>query len=344
MTNEIQVIPENDIQVAFKKFDATEIFGRLSAEAKSVVFDLSDPKQHAALRSHVAKIRKSKAAFESFGSDLKKQYAEIPKKIDETRKYFKESCDDLIEELLAPLVQIEMAEKKRKDDIQAKINLISLDMDHVENNKTSSLELKELLTKIKAIKITSDEFNEFETQAKIVRMDAIESLESMIPEAESLEAKEAEELKIINAEIEADRIKQEEIEKQRQIERDEQIKRQATIDAENAVKAKQDELLRQKEEAERKAQEAQKKADLAIEREKQRVAEEQRQLAEAESKRQANKAHQKRTCEKALDDLKSIVMADTTGLTLGEMMKDSDLKKIINAIHKGEVSNISINY
>ena len=81
MTNEIQVIPENEIQVAFKKFDATEIFGRLSAEAKSVVFDLSDPKQHTALRSHVAKIRKSKAAFESFGSDLKKQYAEIPKKL-----------------------------------------------------------------------------------------------------------------------------------------------------------------------------------------------------------------------------------------------------------------------
>lgn len=341
MTNEIQVIPENEIAVAFQTFTAKELFERVEKEARSVVFDLSNSKEQTALRSHVYKLRQSKTAFDNHGKALKDKYAEIPKKIDAERKLFKESIDNLIEELIAPLVAIEVAESQRKKDIESRITAIKIIPSLAA--ELDSKAIQDETQKLKLIQIDSS-FQEYETQAKLAKYEAIDAMDILFIEATKAEEAEAEALRITNAEIEADRIKQEELEKQRQIERDEQIKRQATIDAENAVKAKQNELVRQKEEAERKAQEAQKQAELAIEREKQRVAEEQRQLAEAEAKRQANKAHQKRTCEKALDDLKSIVMADTTGLTLGEMMKDSDLKKIINAIHKGEVSNISINY
>ena len=89
MTNEIQVIEENEIAVAFQKFTAKELFARLEEQAMSVVFDLTNPKERIALKSHVYKIRQSKTAFDSHGSELKKQYTEVTSKIDAERKVFK---------------------------------------------------------------------------------------------------------------------------------------------------------------------------------------------------------------------------------------------------------------
>lgn len=348
MSNEITIIPENEIQVAFKKFDATEIFERLKTEAKSVVFDLSDPKQQTALRSHVAKVRKSKAAFENFGKDLKRQYAEIPKKIDETRRYFEDSCNELIEELLSPLVAIEMAEKERVNAIQSRINEIKLTADDLFSRQSSSAELKVFLAMLQDYKIDAQGFNEFETEAKLLRFETIERLELLIPKTELFEADEIKRAEEVKAKAEAE-----------ELERIERIKREAALEAERNAKAAldkaeaekremQERFEKSKKESEEKARlakiEAEENAKKAVEAEKARQAKIEAEELEAERKRQENKAHRKRVGQAALEGFKNIVMSETTGLKLGEMMKDSDIQKIILAIHNGEVPNITINY
>ena len=67
MTNEIQVIEQNEIAVAFQTFTAKELFERVKEQATSIVFDLSNPKERIALKSHVYKIRQSKTAFDNHG-------------------------------------------------------------------------------------------------------------------------------------------------------------------------------------------------------------------------------------------------------------------------------------
>lgn len=374
MTNEIQVIEENEIAVAFQKFTAKELFARLEEQAMSVVFDLTNPKERIALKSHVYKIRQSKTAFDSHGSELKKQYTEVTSKIDAERKVFKTECDILIEKLLAPLVEIELAEKKRTEDIKARIQAIKdfLDPTYLDN----STQIKANIANLKAIEIDGS-FQELESQAKLAKYETLEELEKVLAYRINLEHEEAEAVRIANEKIEADRIKKAEEEKQRQIERDERIARDAAEkaqreaeekarleadrferekreQAEKAAREKQEaeqreaKLKLQKEKAElREAQLKQKAIDDAKQAEidKQNAIEAERLRIEGEQKAQAEAAEKAEIARQENKKLRDKVLLESVESLMNETGIDEDqAKKVIKAIFEKKVLNISIKF
>ena len=374
MTNEIQVIEENEIAVAFQKFTAKELFARLEEQAMSVVFDLTNPKERIALKSHVYKIRQSKTAFDSHGSELKKQYTEVTSKIDAERKVFKTECDILIEKLLAPLVEIELAEKKRTEDIKARIQAIKdfLDPTYLDN----STQIKANIANLKAIEIDGS-FQELESQAKLAKYETLEELEKVLAYRINLEHEEAEAIRIANEKIEADRIKKAEEEKQRQIERDERIARDAAEkaqreaeekarleadrferekreQAEKAAREKQEaeqreaQLKLQKEQAElREAQLKQKAIDDAKQAEidKQKAIEAERIRIESEQKAQAEAAEKAEIARQENKKLRDKVLLESVESLINETGIDEvQAKKVIKAIFEKKVLNISIKF
>ena len=374
MTNEIQVIEENEIAVAFQKFTAKELFARLEEQAMSVVFDLTNPKERIALKSHVYKIRQSKTAFDSHGSELKKQYTDVTSKIDAERKVFKTECDILIEKLLAPLVEIELAEKKRTEDIKARIQAIKdfLDPTYLDN----STQIKANIANLKAIEIDGS-FQELKSQAKLAKYETLEELEKVLAYRINLEHEEAEAIRIANEKIEADRIKKAEEEKQRQIERDERIARDAAEkaqreaeekarleadrferekreQAEKAAREKQEaeqreaQLKLQKEQAElREAQLKQKAIDDAKQAEidKQKAIEAERIRIESEQKAQAEAAEKAEIARQENKKLRDKVLLESVESLMNETGIDEDqAKKVIKAIFEKKVLNISINF
>lgn len=346
MTNEIQVIPENEIAVAFQTFTAQELFERVKEQAMSVVFDVNDPKDQKALKSHVYKIRQSKTAFDLYGKELKEQYTQITSKIDAERKVFKNSCDELIEELLQPLVEIETKEQDRKKNheknIQDIINLGIFD----DFQPYNSSHISRRVTALKQITVDSN-FQEYESQAKLAKYETLESLEKMFLAQLEVEVKESEAKRIAEEQAEALRIQEEEAAKQRQVERDERLKREAVEKAEAEAKQRELRLEAEKEALKQKAIDDAAKAEeakqQAIKDERERAEREHakaeseklaRQEAErmAEEKRQANKAHQKRICAEILQSL----------IDLGQ--SEESAKMLINYIHSGKVAHVSINY
>jgi len=374
MTNEIQVIEENEIAVAFQTFTAKELFERVKEQATSIVFDLSNPKERIALKSHVYKIRQSKTAFDNHGSDLKKQYTEVTSKIDAERKVFKTECDKLIEELLAPLVEIELAEKKRTEDIKARIQAIKdfLDPTFLDNSN----QIKANIANLKAIEI-DESFQELQSQAKLAKYETLEELEKTLVYRINLEKEEAEAIRIANEEIEAERIKKEAEEKQRQIERDERIARDAAEkaqreaeekarleverferekreQAEKVAREKQEaeqresQLKLQKEQAElREAQLKQKAIDDAKQAEidKQNAIEAERLRIESEQKAQAEAAEKAEIARQENKKLRDKVLLESVESLINETGIDEDqAKKVIKAIFEKKVLNISIKF
>lgn len=374
MTNEIQVIEENEIAVAFQKFTAKELFARLEEQAMSVVFDLTNPKERIALKSHVYKIRQSKTAFDSHGSELKKQYTDVTSKIDAERKVFKTECDILIEKLLAPLVEIELAEKKRTEDIKARIQAIKdfLDPTYLDNSN----QIKANIANLKAIEIDGS-FQELQSQAKLAKYETLEELEKTLVYRINLEKEEAEAIRIANEKIEADRIQKEKEEKQRQIERDERIARDAAEKAqreaeekaqleverferekreqsEKAAREKQEaeqreaQLKLQKEQAElREAQLKQKAIDDAKQAEidKQNAIEAERIRIESEQKAQAEAAEKAEIARQENKKLRDKVLLESVESLINETGIDEDqAKKVIKAIFEKKVLNISIKF
>ena len=374
MTNEIQVIEENEIAVAFQTFTAKELFERVKEQATSIVFDLTDPKERIALKSHVYKIRQSKTAFDSHGSELKKQYTEVTSKIDAERKVFKTECDKLIEELLAPLVEIELAEKKRTEDIKARIQAIKdfLDPTYLDNSN----QIKANIANLKAIEI-DESFQELESQAKLAKYETLEELEKTLVYRINLEKEEAEAIRIANEEIEAERIKKEAEEKQRQIERDERIAREAAEKAQRAAEEKarleverferekreqaekvarekqeadqrEAQLKLQKEQAElREAQLKQKAIDDAKQAEidKQNAIEAERLRIESEQKAQAEAAEKAEIARQENKKLRDKVLLESVESLINETGIDEvQAKKVIKAIFEKKVLNISIKF
>lgn len=380
MTHEIQVIEENEIAVAFQKFTAKELFDRLEEQAMAVVFDLNNPKERTALKSHVYKIRQSKTAFDSHGSELKKQYTEVTSKIDAERKVFKTECDALIEKLLAPLVEIELAEKKRTEDIQARIQEIKhfLNPTFLDN----SAQIKANIANLKAIEIDGS-FQELESQAKLAKYETLEELEKVLEYRTNLEHEEAEAIRVENERIEAERIKKEEDEKQRQIERDERVAREAyekaKFEAEEKARIEFERIEREKFEAEERnkqqqQQAKQREAQLNLEKEQAELREaqlKQKSIDDANQaeidKQNAIKAERQRVeNENAKAEAKRLAQVEMDRIAeekrqenkahqkriCSEILKslidlgqsEESAKILINHIHSGNVAHVSIKY
>lgn len=351
--SELQVIEQNAIVVAFQKENGIQdLFDRMAEQARSIVPDVTTKKGRDAIASQAYKVSKSKTAVDNHGKDLVAGIKAQAALIDKDRKAWRDQCDALRDEIRKPLDEWEQAEADRVAKHQAVIRAIHSLHDESTLNKESH-EIKGYIFDLENMEIGSS-FEEFEQEAKITKLETLEKLRTALAAREKYEAEQAE----------LERLRQAEIERQ-QKERDEAIARQAAenarIEAENKAKAEREQaekLVREsaerearlkaekeaaelreaqlKQQAIEQAKQAEIKEKQAIEAERKRIENEQaaqlKAQQEAEAARLANEGHRKKICNEALGGL----------VNLG--LDAEQAKAILNAINKGLVPNVTLNF
>lgn len=346
MTNEakdlILTIPEDNIPTVFSSGGIEPILKKIKEEITPLIFDVSTAQGRKDIASMAYKVARTKTYIDKVGKeyvdDIKKQAGVI----DKERKKAKDTLTALQDEIRKPLTEWEEAEKKRKDDILAKIEEIRiLGVTHETSEQAkNSLNV--------AIDFNFDEsFGEYEGYAKSTKDETIDFLTKEVERLVKYEAEQAE----------LERLRQEAAERE-QRERDEEIAREAAEKArrEAEEKAEQERLAAVKREQE--AREAAEKAEAdriaaleRAEREKKEAIEAERQRAQAEADRiERERIEKERLAKEEAERLaadkehrKKINNAALQGFAEVGFSED-DGKKIIEAIAKGEIPFITINY
>ena len=354
--SELQVIEQNAIVVAFQKENGIQdLFDRMAEQERSIVPDVTTKKGRDAIASQAYKVSKSKTAVDNHGKDLVAGIKAQAAVIDRDRKAWRDQCDALRDEIRKPLDDWEQAEKARVAKHEQLIDVIRMSAAICQNpeNPWASINIKDSISDLESLVIDSS-LEEYEEQAKLAKFESLEKLRTALAAREKHEAEQAE----------LERLRQAEIER-KQKERDEAIARQAAekarIEAENKAKAEREQaekLARQsaerearlkaekeaaelreaqlKQQAIEQAKQAEIKEKQAIEAERKRIKDEQaaqlKAQQEAEAARLANEGHRKKICNEALGGL----------VNLG--LDAEQAKAILNAINKGLVPNVTLNF
>lgn len=276
-------------------------------------------KQYAAM-AH--KIARSKTAIDNVGKELVAELKEVPRKIDASRKVWRDTLDEWKAEVRAPLDEWEREEARRQAEIDERVAAI----------KTAALDLDELnLDGLRARLVATQAMDpelcgDFAIEAFPAKQVAIEAIEKAIAD---------EEARI--AEAEAIALKEAEEAKKRQAEREKALEEQAAQRErerlEAAHKAEQEAAERKRREeaeaVERKHREELEKLERAAKAEQERIARE----AEEARKREANKNHRAKINRAALQAL-----VDNAGLD------EAAARKVVQAIAKGQVPRVKMEY
>lgn len=347
----IEAVQANPLAVFTAENGLDPYLNQIKAEVDAFVPDMATDKGRKEIASFAHKIARSRTALDNIGKDLKASIMEQPKLIDAERRRVREILEGWQAQVRAPLTEFEEAEKARIAEIQKRIDDITALPEQLKEHGATS----EIIAK-KIEEITTEQFDYQEIQsdadaAKFVAIQKLTALKAEVEKAE-IEAKEAEAKR-----LEAEKIAQ--AEREAQIKADAEARAQAAIEAakqkaeqerldadrkakEEAarIKAESEETIRRAEEAQRLADERAKKAEenakleaqRAVEAEKRRVAQEERDKADAEAQRKASEDNQRRVNREALDSMIECGFDEATA------------KKLIGAIAKGAIKNISINY
>lgn len=341
MTNVIkieEITKESALTILSSADETNRIIEQVRQAVSGEVPDLTTGKGRKRIASLAAKVAKSKTTLDGFGKELVKPIKEQAKAIDANRKLLRDELDALKTEVRQPLTDFENAERERMENHNAAIQYIN-DLCVLTNEygqRFDSDYLKASLEEAEQVICTEEHCQEFAPDYAKAKANAIGILKTAIIEVEKAEAeaKELEELRQLKAQKE-----REEYEAKLKAEAAERAEREA------AEAKKQAELAEQRRiEAERQAEidriKAQEQAKLDAERaaEQARVAEierqkrEEAQLKVEQEAREANKAH----CRKVNTDAKNALQA----LGLDNMVA----KSVIEAIAKGMIPNVTINY
>lgn len=347
----IEAVQKNPLAVFTAENGLDPYLAQIKEEVDAFVPDVSTKKGQDEIRSFAHKIARSKTALDNIGKELKASIMEQPKLIDAERRRVRELLEGWQEQIRKPLTELEEAEKARIAEIQKRIDEIAALPEQLKEHGASA----DIIAK-KIEEITNDDFDYAEVKsnadgAKFVALQALMKLKEDVEKAEE-EAKKAE-----LARIEAEKKAQAEREARIKAEAEEKAKREAQeaieraerekAEAEQRAKEAAERAKREKEEAEQRAKEAQERAireakeaaeraerekQAAIEAEKARIAQEAQRKADLEAQRKANENHRRKINRDALD---SLIAAGF----------DEDIsKKLIGAIAKGVIKNISIDY
>lgn len=340
--NELIVFSEQKI-TAYDPFRSQ--LAELKKNNEKAVFDYNDPKGNKDARSHIYKLRQTKSAVDKVRKDQKQASLDYGRRVDAQAKEIIGEIEEMIDVHQKPLDEIEQREKNRVSAHQAKVDELQLFVDSGYES-TGSVELKAVLDGL--IKLEPDEsFEEFTAPALAIWKQAKSKLETV------LEAR----LKYESEQAELERLRKEQAERE-QKEREERIAKEAAerakAEAEEQAKAEREAAAKREleakaaqeraeqariaaeEKAKRDAEEAEKRqaeAVRAAEERARREAEEAKRREEEEArKREADKKHRAAINNAALDALVSV--GATKALA----------KSIVEAIAKGQVPNVRINY
>lgn len=344
-----EFLPAAQPVAAFDEFRSQ--LAELKEGNSKAVFDYRDAKGNKEARSHVAKLRTTKAAIEKKRVSEKEEFLVKGRLVDADAKYLTAVVQSMIEVHETPLKEIENEEKLRVEAIKQRIE--SLSTYKVYGSASDKQIYIDELKSVKAF-VIDDSLGEFQLDAAKAKDAAIAYLEQYIVDREKYEAEQAE-LARLREEATAreqkdreERIARESAERARIAA--EQAAANAIRDAKLAIERAQREkaeaessALRQQQEsalaAQRAAEKAEQDKQFAIEQERRAVAAENQRLANikaaedaAEAKRVANKNNQKKINNEVLDDL----------IELG--CSPELAKSIIVAAAKGSVRNLFIRY
>ncbi len=286
MANELVVIEQ---ATALDLFTAPEKVNQMLEHIKSLAeeerkeldSDFSVAKNRKAFASLAYKVAQTKTYIDKEGKAVVDKLKELPKKVDASRKIFRDELDALSTDIRKPLTEWEAQEKAREE---AEALKKQIEVDHEE-----ALQMNELFDLRKA-----------------------EEERQRIAREEEMKRQAAEQ-----ARLEAERKAQQEIEAAARREREaKEAAERAEREKQEAIQRAEQAAKEAKEKAERDAKEAQERAErekqLAIEAERKKVQEaEQARLAEEErkrqekAKRQADKEHRRKYNQETLQALVS---------------------------------------
>lgn len=344
--NELQVLEQNVIVAAFAKRGGTdELFEHIAQEVRSHVPDVTTKKGRDAIGSLAMKVSKSKTLIEKCGKELVAEQKAQIKLIDDDRIAIVKKFDALRDEILAPRDAWEQAEKDRVEKHQANIRAIK----SLHDERTpyqESLEIKNRIIELESFEVDAS-FEEYEQEAKLAKLETLERLRAALVDREKFEAESAELERLRKAE-------QERLQREHEERIAHEAAEKARLEAERKAKEEADRVEREKQEAIAKAERekreaaerearlvaekeaAELRAQHAAEAERKRIEAEQAAKLEAERKaeeaRQANQAHRKKICNEALKGLLALGIDEAKG------------KEILQAINKGLVPHVSINF
>jgi hypothetical protein len=319
----------------------------LQAGNEKAVFDYRDPKGNKEARSHVYKLRQTKAAIEKVRKQEKEIYLLKGRQVDSEAKEISAVVEQMIEVHEAPLKEIEREEDERKLKHKEEIDWLYRIIDCSE---LPSEAISLLLSQAKDFD-AGPRFEEFEQEALKAKLNAITALDSAYLIRKKFEEDQAE----------LARLRQEAFDRE-QKEREDRIAREAAesarIAAEQAAaaeveRAKREKAeaeaaaLRQQQESERAAAKAKADADAAAkaaqeraEREKQQAIEQERQRVAAEAAQQSAEAARREKDTANKKRVNNEILADLATAGLDE----ATAKLVITAMAKGLVRNVKINY
>ncbi|KAB7730793.1 coiled-coil domain-containing protein [Proteus mirabilis] len=286
MANELVVIEQ---ATALDLFTAPEKVNQMLEHIKSLAeeerkeldSDFSVAKNRKAFASLAYKVAQTKTYIDKEGKAVVDKLKELPKKVDASRKIFRDELDALSTDIRKPLTEWEAQEKAREE---AEALKKQIEVDHEE-----ALQMNELFDLRKAEEERKRIAREEEMKQQAAEQARLEAERKAQQEIEAASKRERE------AKEAAERAERE---KQEAIQRAEQAAKEAKEKAERDAKEAQERAEREKQlaiEAERKkAQEA----------EQARLAEEERKRQE-EAKRQADKEHRRKYNQETLQALVS---------------------------------------
>lgn len=308
---------------AMKLFETStieKVVSYVTKKAKAHTPDIKTDKGRKAIASNSAEVSRSKTFLEKIGKAKSAEIKKDAKTLDASRKYMKESLDELRDEMRQPLTDWEEDEKAR----------------------VAAEELAEQIETARGEAIAEDDL--FNRHREVERKEA-----KIMAEQEKQAAEKAE-----RERIESERLAKEKEEKE-QAARDEQIRKKAMekekLEAEQRAKAESERVEREKQEeatkladAKRRIEEekaskaaaitlAQKEERERIEREQAAKEESERIEREAADKKAANKAHRAKIKEEAVKFIVGI-----------EGVTGKQAEAIFDAISFGDVPHITVGY
>lgn len=318
MTNQIAVYDEFRGQLA-----------ELRLYNEKVFFNYEDPKGNKEARSHVYKLRQTKAAIDKARKAEKEDVLLRGRLIDSEAKEIISEIEVMIDVHQKPLDEIEQREQTRIDVLKQRIATLAVPSILPEN----SSELKKVIKSIQSI-IIDNSFSEFVAEAGITKDDSIKTLNTYLESALKREAQEAELNKLrIEAESKAREEREEAIRKEAAEKATREAETKASVERERQYRQEL-ELKLATEKAQREKVEAEQKAAHAVEEERKRVAEEQAALAAEEAKREANKKHK----EKIHNEIIKALNHGGSGLAI------HICEQVIETIKSGKVPHVRITY
>ncbi|MCP4127310.1 MAG: hypothetical protein GY753_09640 [Gammaproteobacteria bacterium] len=309
--------------------EVSAVIASLEESARSFVFDMTTAKGRKEVASVAARVASSKTYLDGLGKDFVAGIKAQAKEVDVRRKTIRDSLDSLKEEVRQPLTEFEEIEKGRiaeHESLLANLQTLILDAPLAADLKILSLMTSE------GAAIMGRDFEEYTDGADRLYAKLTATL---VARAEELQ-------EAIKKDQELAELRKQAEERDRQA-HEERIAREAAEEAEAKARVADEARLQ----AERDAVEAQKRelaaekqalidkqqaADLATERERQRIEAEQAAEKQAEEARAANREHRGKINRECVTQLIECGISKT-GAT-----------EAVRAIAQGRINNITINY